>query len=418
MHGRHEVGGRDRLRYVRGIGQFTLLFSLLGYGMAFQSEAAEWSLAPSLSVKGVYNSNLLLTPLPHRESYGYWVSPSTEFAGKTERLDVSSRMAADFVGYFGGPEVDKTFENVFVPISARYKLEKDILGFTGGFVRDNTLLGELQETGVALDFTQRNQWSANPTWTRSLTERWSLQMDGQFSYTTYDGSQARLVDYRLVGGSGGVLYQLTEQDQIRFTGSYSEFQTVNSFLRASFPGVSMGLTHAFSESSSGTIYGGPKFLSSTVEFGNSVEITSQDTVWVAGGRISKQFERATIQGSIARDLSPSGFGLIIATNRAEVASSYQLSETVTGSLSVVASIASGKSEAATGIVFRDRRYVSVRPGILWKVSEWWEAEVSYMYRWQDFDLSPTQNPATPHTAQSHAVTIMVTYSPPKLSFSH
>lgn len=386
--------------------------------MVFQSEAAEWSLAPSLSVKGVYNSNLLLTPLPHRESYGYWVSPATEFAGKTERLEVSSRMAADFVGYFGGPEVDKTFENVFVPISARYKMEKDVLGFTGGFVRDNTLLGELQETGVALDFTQRNQWSANPTWTRSLTERWSLQMDTQFSYTTYDGSQTRLVDYRSVGGSGGILYQLTERDQVRFTGSYTDFQTVNSFLQASFPGVSMGLTHTFSESSSGTVYGGPKFLSSTVEPGNGVSITSQETVWVAGGSLSKQFERATIQGSIARDLSPSGFGLIIATNRAEVASSYQLSETVTGSLSIVASLTSGKSEVATGIVFRDRRYVSVRPSLSWKFSEWWEAEVSYMYRWQDFELSPTQNPGTPHTAQSHAATFMITYYHPRQSFSH
>jgi hypothetical protein len=243
-------------------------------------------------------------------------------------------------------------------------------------------------------------------------------MDAQFSHTTYDGSQTRLVDYRSVGGSGGILYQLTERDQVRFTGSYTDFQTGNSFLQASFPGVSMGLTHTFSESSSGTVYGGPKFLSSTVEPGNGVSITSQETVWVAGGSLSKQFERATIQGSIARDLSPSGFGLIIATNRAEVTSSYQLSETVTGSLNIVASLTSGKSEAATGIVFRDRRYVSVRPGISWKFSEWWEAEISYMYRWQDFELSPTQNQATPHTAQSHATTFMITYYYPRQSFSH
>ncbi len=55
--------------------------------------AAEWSLVPSIGVKGVYNSNLLLTPLPHDETYGYWVSPGAEFAGKTERLEVSSRLS-------------------------------------------------------------------------------------------------------------------------------------------------------------------------------------------------------------------------------------------------------------------------------------------------------------------------------------
>ena len=70
--------------------------------MVCQSEAAEWSLLPSIGVKGLYNDNLLLTPLPHDATYGYWVSPAAEFAGKTERLEVSGRVAADFVSYYGG----------------------------------------------------------------------------------------------------------------------------------------------------------------------------------------------------------------------------------------------------------------------------------------------------------------------------
>ena len=117
--------------------------------------AAEWSLVPSIGVKGVYNSNLILTPLPHQETYGYWVSPAVEFAGKTERLEVSSRIAADFVSYFKG--VETQFTNIFLPLTLRYKTEKDLLGLTGGFVRDNTLMSELLSTGLVLRFTQRNQ---------------------------------------------------------------------------------------------------------------------------------------------------------------------------------------------------------------------------------------------------------------------
>ena len=64
--------------------------------------AAEWSLVPSMSTKGVYNDNLLLTPLPTDSTYGYWISPAVEFAGKTERLEVSSKAALDFVDYYGG----------------------------------------------------------------------------------------------------------------------------------------------------------------------------------------------------------------------------------------------------------------------------------------------------------------------------
>lgn len=378
--------------------------------VASRSEAAEWSLSPSLGAKGVFNSNLLLTPLPHDETYGYWVTPAAEFAGKTERLEVSSRIAADFASYFGGEE--RRFTNIFVPLSLRYGTEKDLIGFTGGFVRDNTLMGELQATGVVLQFTQRDQWTANPTWTRKLTERFSFRSGLQFTDTTYEGGlQSSLVDYRLLGGSGGLLYQLTEQDQIELSGSYMDFRTTNtaSPFRANFPGASVSFTHAFTESVTGTVYGGPRFLysDSPTASGN---ITTRDTVWIGGASITRNFERAALQASVSRDLVPSGFGLIIETNRGEVSGSYSISETVVCSLNVVGVLTSGITQPALGGTFPDRRYVSATPKISWKFLEWWQAELSYMYRWQDVDTAVD-------SAQSHATTFMVTYYPPKLAFS-
>ena len=165
--------------------------------MVCQSEAAEWSLLPSIGVKGLYNSNLILTTLPHSETYGYWVSPVAEFAGKTERLEVSGRVAADFVSYYGG--VENQFTNIFLPLTLRYKTETDLLGFTGGFIRDNTLMSELLTTGLVLRFTQRNQWTANPSWTRSITEKLSVQSSFQLNDTTYEnGLSLGLVDYQLL----------------------------------------------------------------------------------------------------------------------------------------------------------------------------------------------------------------------------
>ncbi|HEU5091267.1 MAG TPA: hypothetical protein VFT30_01195 [Nitrospira sp.] len=376
--------------------------------VASRSEAAEWSLSPSVGVKGVYNSNLLLTPLPHDETYGYWVTPAAEVAGKTERLEVSSRVAADVVGYFGGE--DKQFTNAFAPLSVRYKTEKDLLGFTGGFTRDNTLLSELQETGVVLQFAQRNQWAFNPTWTRSLTEKLSFQSGVQFSDTTYES--ARLVDYRVMGGSGGLRYQLTERDQIQVLGSYIHFRTTDSpfGFQADFPGINMSLTHAFDESLTGTVYGGPRFLSSTSQ-AQVGDITARDTVWLAGANMTKNFERATLQVSFARDLVPSGFGLLIQTNRGELSGSYEISETLACSLNVVGVLTSGKTPAAIGGVFPDSSYVSLTPKLSWKFLEWWQAEVSYMYRWRDID-------SVADSAQSHATMFTVTYYPPKLSLSY
>lgn len=407
---RLQLNGSKRSREwsSKQVAAVVLNLMIIASSMVPRIHAAEWSFSPSLGVKGVYNSNLLLTTLPHDDTYGYWVTPATELSGNTERLDVSSRIAADFVGYFGGE--DRQFTNVFVPLSISYKTEKDLIGFSGGFTRDNTLLSELQATGVVLQFAQRNQWTFSPTWTRRLTEKLSFQSGVQFSDTTYESE--RLVDYRLFGGSGGFLYELSERDQVRLMGSYLDFRTTDSpsAFRANFPGIDMSLTHAFSESLTGAVHGGPRFLHSSSETPGG-NLGTDDTVWLVGASLRKNFERAALGVSFERDLVPSGFGLLIQTNRAEASGSYEISETLACSLNVVGVLTSGKTQVAVGGVFPDSNYVSVAPKLSWKFLEWWQAEVSYMYRWRDIDTQVD-------SANSHATTFMVTYYPPKRTFFH
>jgi hypothetical protein len=379
--------------------------------MVCQSEAAEWSLLPSIGVRGVYNDNLLLTTAPHHETYGYWVSPATEFAGKTERLEVSGRVAADFVSYYGGQE--SRFTNLFLPLTLRYKTETDLLGFTGGFTRDNTLMSELLTTGVVLRFTQRNQWNANPTWTRSITEKLSVQSSFQLNDTTYEnGLPLGLIDYQLYGGSGGLLYQLTEQDQIKLSGSYVTFHATNapSPFRASFPGINLSLTHAFTETLTGTAYGGPSFVSSTTEtVGDNIK--AQSTVWLFGGDLTKKFESATVQVSASRNIVPSGFGLLIQRDRAGLTVSHDLSETLTASFDGSGYLVSGITQRASGGTFPESRYFYLTPKIAWKFLEWWKLELSYTYRWRDIDSSS-------EPAMSNGTMFMLTYFPPKLALSN
>ena len=194
-------------------------------------------------------------------------------------------------------EQQTQFTNILLPLTLRYKTETDLLGFTGGFIRDNTLMSELLTTGLVLRFTQRNQWTANPSWTRSITEKLSFQSSFQLNDTTYEnGLSLGLVDYQLLGGSGGLLYQLTEQDQIQLSGSYVNFHTTNSPspFRASFPGVNLSLTHSFTETLTGTAYGGPSFVSSTTETAGA-NIKAQSTVWLFGASLAKKFESTSVE---------------------------------------------------------------------------------------------------------------------------
>lgn len=379
--------------------------------MVSQSEAAEWSVLPSIGVKGVYNDNLLLITLPHSATYGYWISPAAEFAGKTERLEVSGRIAADFVSYYGGEE--RRFTNTFLPLTMSYKTEKDLFGFTGGFTRDNTLMSELLATGIVLRFTQRNQWNTTPTWTRSLTEKLSFQSSFQFSDTTYEnGLKLGLVDYQLLGGSSGLLYQITEQSQIQFSGSYVSFRTANaaSPFSASYPSANLSLTHTFTETLTATAYGGPSFMTSTTQAAGA-NIKAQNTVWLFGANLTKKFESTTIQVNMARNIVPSGFGLLFQTDQASVTVSHDLSETLTASFAGAGYLISGITKNAPGITFPENRYFSATPTIAWKFLEWWKLELSYTYGRREVA-------GFPDPAISNATMFMLTYYPPKLAFSN
>ena len=127
--------------------------------------------------------------------------------------------------------------------------------------------------------------------------------------------------------------------------------------------------------------------------------------------MAKKFERAIVQVSFARDLTPSGFGLLIQTNRGEVNGSYDLSETLSCSLNLTGILTTGKANTTIGAGFPDNNYISLTPKLSWKFLEWWQADISYMYRWRDIDTAI-------NSAQSHATTFMITYYPPKLSWSY
>ena len=383
----------------------------LALSMTVPSWAAEWSLVPSMSTKAYFNDNLLLTPLPHQSTYGYWLSPSTEFAAKTARLEIAGKTALDFVDYYG--EQPSRFTNVFLPLRASYRTENDLFGFSGGFTRDNTLMGELLATGLVLQFTQRNLWDVNPNWTRYITEKLAFQGTFQFSDASYqNGLRLGLVDYQQFGGSAGFLYHATERDDIQLAGTYTNFHTTNSpfGLRASYPGIMLTVAHSFTETLKGTVYGGPRFVHSTNQLAGG-DVKTQNTVWVYGADLTKQFDNASLQFTLSRDIMPSGFGLLIQRDRAGILTSYNFSETLTASLDTSGYLISGASPLARGGSISENRLIYTTPKLGWKFSEWWKLEVSYSHRWRDSD-------GLVEPVMSNAMMFMLTYYPPKLAISN
>ena len=238
---------------------------------------------------------------------------------------------------------------------------------------------------MSCDLRRRNQWNAAPTWTHNLTEKLSLQSSFQFTDTTYEnGLRLGLVNYQLYGGSGGLLYQATEQDQLQLSGSYMQFHTTNaaSAFQAHLPGVSLSFTHAFTESITGTVYGGPRFISSTSQLGSD-SMTTRNTVWLFGGNLQKKFESTSLQLAASRDVVPSGFGLLLQTDRLSGMISHNVTETLTASFDASGYHISGATTRALGGTIADQMYLYFTPKVTWKFLEWWKLELSYTYRWRD-----------------------------------
>ncbi|MFZ1502347.1 MAG: hypothetical protein WAS50_04265, partial [Nitrospira sp.] len=170
------------------------------------------------------------------------------------------------------------------------------------------------------------------------------------------------------------------------------------------------LTHIFTEGLKATAYGGPRFVSSTNQIGGFSQ-TTNDTIWVYGASLTQQFEQASLQLSVTRDIFPSGFGLLLQTDRIGAFTSYNLTDALTASLDASGYIVSGVTGQARGGTLQEQRLFYLTPKLAWHFSEWWRAEASYSYRWRDAE---TFN----EPVMANTLMIMLTYYPPKLAISN
>jgi hypothetical protein len=320
---------------------------------------------------------------------------------------VSGKAAANFVGYYGG--VDQSLTNLYFPLSMKYRTERETFGLEGGFTRDNTLMGELRQTGVVLSFTQRNYWNVAPSWTHALTERFSLQAGYQYTKATYEnGLNLGLVDYTTHGGSAGLLYHMSEKDQLQATATLTDFKAPQaSNLHSIIYGGDLSWSHDFTETINASLSGGARMVDSSLTVGPS-HVEDTQVVWVGRATLQKRWMDATATIDASRDVYPSGFGLLVRTSRVGVGMSKDLTERLTVSLDGAVFFVESVASQATLASLPLNRYIAATPAIRWKMSDWWALDVNYTYSRRDVE-------SFNETAFSHSATLSLTCYPPKWS---
>lgn len=417
----HRPTGARARSWVRAFaGTWGLVVLTMGAGIG-DGTAAEWSAAPSLGVKGVYNSNLLLSG-GDNEVVGHWITPAVKFKGATESLDVEGETRADFIHYYGSNERELT--NLYFPLRASYRLERHTFEFDGGFTRDNTLVGELQRTGLVLGFTQRSMWTAMPTWKIGITERLSWKTGYHFMDAQYqDGSRLGFANYQVHGVNAGPTYHLTELDEVSLTGEYNLVRIPSVGLESTYYGAQGAWVHDFGDQLIGSISGGARLVSSTqdvpaipgllgVLLGRTSDrtLTSEEVVWVYRGSLRKSFERTTVQIDGSREINPSGFGRLLQTDRVGGSLSHSISETINLSVSGALYYVSGISTTDGSRPLPRTTFFSVTPTLSWQFAQWWSVALSYTYGERAVD-------DVDQRYNSNSTFIMLTYGGEKWSVS-
>jgi hypothetical protein len=392
---------------------------------AGSSRAAEWSVEPSVGLRTDYNDNINLSPLPHPSVWGVKLSPDVKFSGETETLKVTGGLNLSINRYFGEDGLDTVDHTL--SLRSDYKAERDLVGLNIDSIRDSTLVSELATTGVVQARRQRSLLTANPTWSRALTEATSLRASYSYTDVHYDDTAGTsLINYGDQSASVGIQSKLDERNSVNVAAYYDRYETKPAQFRANTYGVQGGYDHAFSETLQGSFIVGLRRTQSTIAsdalvcdgpiinglcLGTVTEVTSVQKETSSGytlnASLAKRWETDTVSGQLSREINPSGVGSLIQTDRIQVIWTKEWSPTLSSNISAAAY----RSRYIGGVVTdSNSRYYTVEPRLTWRLAEGWALDAGYSYARQNYETAPV-------TATANVVYVNLSYAWPKISVS-
>lgn len=386
--------------------------------------AAEWSVEPSISLSEEYNDNIRFTALPHSSVWQTSLSPMLKLSSKTELSEVSGSGRINFNRFAGDQGLNQNDE-LFSLLTSLYS-ERNTWTMNAAYKQDSTAESERLATGVVQIRTQRTLRSLNPSWTRALTERYSLKLDYNYQNVKYE-EHINLNDYSFQQAAATLQYQLTERDQVGLSLSYSITDyspTLISYpasidinfgppfgilpfamggthtiaTKSTLRGIQTSGSHLFSETLRGSLSLGWRRVETDASHvcngrlgdfyalinsincsGRAVDpLIAFDRVTEGNGssfsaNLEKTFDAAKVSGFASREVNPGGSGLV-ETDKFGVSLNRSLTENLTGSFDTMA-----YRTKYLSLAYPSSRYYTVEPKLNWQFSERWVLNAGYRY---------------------------------------
>jgi len=369
------------------------------------AEAREWYAIPSVSTQIEYNDNILLTPTGQQSVLGSITNVEAITGIKSEQSELRLVPRLRFRRYSDDAlNADDQFLNVF----AAHRNERSELALAGAYIRDTTLVGGAEETGLAFTNERRTRWDVSPYWTYAVAPRTDLRLAYTYIGTSYqDSGQLGLFDFTSQLAEVSVDYQVGERDRVGVGAFASLFGAPQAFNNETDTvGVQATYHRSVSEMVQSDFILGIRSSDQTFR-GDDQRFTERNTGGVGSIALTKLWQRATLKASLARELRPSGRGLVLVRDQLGVSATRDFAMHLAGLLGL---LAFREDSLGGNVPTVERDYAQARLNLRWRFARWWFLEGDYRYIWQKFESAP-------RSAQSNTIGLQIRYAGRKRAMS-
>ncbi|HHH44241.1 MAG TPA: hypothetical protein ENK49_08895, partial [Gammaproteobacteria bacterium] len=370
-----------------------LILPLLSTGSA---HSAEWKIEPAVAVRAGYNDNLRLNIDDEISTVETALSPSTVFSVTTPESGLSGGLLFNFRRFEKDSNLDEN--NVTFDMNAFHRMERSQVGLNASIVKDSTLDSQLEDTGVVFDRVRRVQISGGPNWTYGITERTQASLGYGYTDVRYlNADETGFTDFTAHNFQAGLSRIISERTTTSITLLHTRNDNDNG-VKSNTTNLQGGLSYQFSETLSASISAGVRRTETDASRNTLVPIFAGDTIigfvplaqdvsnsssgYTFNGNMRKKFLRGETGLTASRNISNSTNGVPIEVTRLGWNNEYRFTELLSASLSV--SLYSSKTDSSvTSSLNRD--YYEIRPGVSWRLREFWDISASYNYKKQTFD---------------------------------
>jgi hypothetical protein len=291
------------------------LSKLLAFGLALQSaQASALILEQKLTVlTGVeYDSNPALAASNEQSVWRYTALP-TYTASLSDDIDRWFTTASLSLQRSSDSAISESRQDPSLVAGWEHQFEKSLINVTAEYIKTSSRLNEFITNSVVDRDGSAATKSISASWSRSMTERLNLSLAGQYLQTDYSGSG--FSNYKTKSISSSLSYELNEK--------VSPFVQVGvSELNSAANGAQARVSHSY-------LVGAKAELRPKLNMATSLGLNHRKDTGnglVANMTMTYLDDRYNVQGSLSRNVSPSGLGQFQVTNNLAFKYVYLLSD--------------------------------------------------------------------------------------------